>query len=401
MPAIQVEISRRLPTELQAVEIVERKGKGHPDTICDNIAEAISIALCREYVERTGRILHFNADKMMLVAGQSIPAFGGGRVTMPMRLIIGDRATTHCDGKSIPVWEIAEATAKDWCRKNLRYINPDDQIIFQNELRAGSSELTGILDRQQVVANDTSAGAGSGPRTETEQLVIAAEQFLTSASVQLQFPWVGEDIKVMGVRRNRCLTLTVAIAFVDRFIRNQSSYYILKEQLRHEVTEHLRPSLGSLDQLVVEINTLDEPSLGNRGCYLTVTGTSAEGADGGEVGRGNRVNGVISLNRPMSMEAAAGKNPLTHVGKIYNVLALEIAQRLACHLKGVREANVWICSQIGRPIDEPCAVSVELLPEQFESSQHLIEPTRAIVLQQLEHVQSIVNRLIRGEVKVC
>ena len=62
--------------------------------------------------------------------------------------------------------------------------------------------------------------------------------------------------------------------------------------------------------------------------YLTLLGTSAEQGDSGQVGRGNRVCGLISLNRPMSVEAAAGKNPVSHVGKIYNVLAHELAMRI-------------------------------------------------------------------------
>ncbi|MDR4487044.1 MAG: methionine adenosyltransferase [Nitrospirales bacterium] len=45
MTRILVDQSQGLPLEAQSLEIVERKGLGHPDTMCDAIAEAISMEL--------------------------------------------------------------------------------------------------------------------------------------------------------------------------------------------------------------------------------------------------------------------------------------------------------------------------------------------------------------------
>ena len=97
--------------------------------------------------------------------------------------------------------------------------------------------------------------------------------------------------------------------------------------------------------------------------YLSVLGTSAEDADSGQVGRGNRVNGVISLNRPMGTEAAAGKNPVSHVGKIYNILTHKIANDIYQKTKGIKEVYIWMCSQIGQPIDQPKIISAQLILE--------------------------------------
>ena len=36
----------------QHIEIVERKGLGHPDTLCDAIAERICVQLCRWFLDR-------------------------------------------------------------------------------------------------------------------------------------------------------------------------------------------------------------------------------------------------------------------------------------------------------------------------------------------------------------
>ena len=111
----------------------------------------------------------------------------------------------------------------------------------------------------------------------------------------------------MGVRRGRHLHLTVAIAFVDRFIRSVSDYFAQKQAVGASLTEFLRSRLNELDEVTVEINLLDDQQQGEAGIYLTVLGTSAEHGDCGQVGRGNRINGLISLCRPMTLEAASGK----------------------------------------------------------------------------------------------
>jgi S-adenosylmethionine synthetase len=90
--------------------------------------------------------------------------------------------------------------------------------------------------------------------------------------------------------------------------------------------------------------------------YLSVLGTSADDADSGAVGRGNQVNGIIALHRPRGSEAAAGKNPVSHVGKIYSVLTHLLADQIYTQVSGVREVVVWLCSRIGDPVDRPVPV---------------------------------------------
>ena len=73
MRNILIEALKATPVEEQQVELVERKGTGHPDSICDAIMEEVSIALCRAYLEAFGKILHHNIDKGFLVAGITEP----------------------------------------------------------------------------------------------------------------------------------------------------------------------------------------------------------------------------------------------------------------------------------------------------------------------------------------
>lgn len=387
------------PTE-HDVEIVERKGLGHPDTICDLVMEQISLALYRAYRERCGKILHYNCDKGLLVAGQVERRFGGGRVIEPMRLIIGDRATPV---KEFDIGELAVETAKSWFREHLAAVDPDRHVTYQVELKGGSEELTGIFRETSTIAqaNDTSAAVGYAPLSDTEQLVLEAERFLNGPEFKLKYPQSGKDVKIMGVREGSRLDLTVAMPLLDRYIRDEATYYQKKEEMREVLCAQLRSRPGKLDKINVNLNTLDRPGRGLAGIYLSVLGTSAEDADSGEVGRGNQVNGVIALNRPRGSEAAAGKNPVSHVGKIYSVLTHLLARQIHAEIPGVEQVMVWLCSGIGDPIDNPQMASVQVKLERQAKLADVAEPIRQIMVRELEHMPSFCEELAQGKYAIC
>jgi S-adenosylmethionine synthetase len=83
------------------VEIVERKGLGHPDTICDALAETLSRNLCSEYRRRFGKILHHNVDKALLRGGRAAAKFAGGHVLSPINIYFAGRATDKVGNDSI------------------------------------------------------------------------------------------------------------------------------------------------------------------------------------------------------------------------------------------------------------------------------------------------------------
>jgi S-adenosylmethionine synthetase len=392
-----IEQLRHTPAARQRIELVERKGIGHPDSICDAIAEEVSLALCREYLATFGRILHHNTDKALLVAGRTEPRLGGGTVLEPMRFVLGDRAVSVYDGNRIDVGEIAEASAKKWLRQNLRFVDAEQHLIFQNELKEGSADLKDIFERDTIGANDTSAAVGYAPLTETERLVLEAERWLNAPEFKKRYPETGEDVKVMGVRRDRDLMLTVGVAFVDRFIPDARAYFHRKEEIRQALTEHLTTGLHNLHQIAVQLNTLDDATRGEKGMYLTVLGTSAEGGDCGQVGRGNRANGLISLTRPIGTEAAAGKNPVCHVGKIYSLLTHHIANRVVQRVEGVDEIYVWLCSQIGQPIDTPWIAASQVILKEGVCLPDVQSAVEAIIEQELAGIHEFGSQLARGE----
>ena len=381
------------------VEIVERKGVGHPDSICDAIMERVSIALSKEYLQRFGAILHHNIDKALLVAGAADVAFGGGRVTEPMRLIFGDRATAVVNGEHVPVGDIAVATARVWFRENLRFVDPERDVIYDVQIKPGSPELVDIFKRDMPGANDTSAAVGYAPLTQTEEIVRRVEQLMNSRTFKEDFPEAGEDIKIMGFRHGQELNLTAAVAFVDRFLDGEAAYFRRKQEM-HDAVHDFVLRHTTFDGVRLDINTLDQPGRGLGGVYLTVTGTSAESGDSGQIGRGNKVNGVISLNRPMGTEAAAGKNPVSHVGKIYTIMTHQVAARIYEEVPGVREVYVWMLSQIGAPIDRPKIAAAQIIPARGARKSVLRRRTLEILERELANINFLTRELAEGRYPV-
>jgi S-adenosylmethionine synthetase len=392
-----------VPVDAQPLEIVERKGVGHPDTICDAIAEAVSIQLSKAYHNAFGRILHHNIDKCLLVAGQVKFHLGGGRVTHPMRLILGDRASFGSQRKTIPVLDIAIETARNWIKSHLPNVNPDIHMRYQIELQQTSAELGAIFEQGPglLPANDTSAGVGYAPLTPTEQLVVDVEHYLNGIRFKHTFPETGEDVKVMAVRIDRTLSLTVAMPFLAKRITTEKAYFALKARALQNLQRFIQEQPHTCKRVEVVMNALDRPGQGLKGMYLTLLGTSAEQGDSGQVGRGNRICGVIALNRPMSGEAAAGKNPVSHVGKIYNVWARELAMRAHVQISGVRDITVWMVSRIGAPVNQPLVVSAQVGVNKGYSLKRISGEVQELIKHELGDMEGFCDALAKGQFGVC
>ncbi len=379
--------ARRRP----GAEICEHKGIGHPDSICDGVAEAVSRALSMAYLRGFGQVQRYNVDKALLVGGQSAPRFGGGKIVVPPRLILGGRATPLPDGS---LAELVCHAAREYLGAALHC----DPGIFSIEsaLHNGSASLQQVFARggAKRLANDTSFGAGHAPYSNLEDAVLRLSRILRSPDFRRSFPSAGDDYKIMGWRIDGNVSFAIALALVDREISNVSEYFRIKDAIRR----HLQDAIGKACE--IHLNMLDDAKATNEsGIYLTVTGLSAEHGDDGQVGRGNRVNGLITPYRTMSLEAAAGKNPVAHVGKIYNVMAIEMARAILREVDGVTEASVQILSNIGKPVAEPQLVAVEVV-----TGAELDARTEAGIKQAvrscLERVDELSERLIRGEIPV-
>ncbi|MFZ0831098.1 MAG: methionine adenosyltransferase [Thermoplasmata archaeon] len=388
-----------LPTvhiEKQPVELVERKGIGHPDSIADGVSESVSRALCRMYLDEFGRILHHNTDETQVVGGASEPKFGGGKVTAPIYILLVGRATTEVNGEKLPFRQIAIDAARNYIKSVCAHVDPVKHLEFDCRIGSGSVDLRGVFEQKAVLSNDTSFGVGFAPLSDTERLVLETERFITT-KLKKKVPAVGEDVKVMACRNGQDIRLTIAAALVGSEIADGDEYQSVCDTIRDQVAD-LATKLTTRN-VAIDVNTADDPELGRY--YLTVTGCSMEAGDDGSVGRGNRVNGLITPCRPMSLEAAAGKNPVNHVGKIYNLLSNLIAQDVVKESGGnVKEIHVRILSQIGKPVDQPQVASLQILPADGVKLAAVRKDAEAIANRWFESIDTIPQKLLTGKLNV-
>jgi S-adenosylmethionine synthetase len=244
------------------------------------------------------------------------------------------------------------------------------------------------------MANDTSFGVGHAPLTETERIVLETEEYLNGPYAD-DHPELGPDVKIMGKREGDHIDLTVAAAMIDRYLDGMAAYKDAVTSVREAVTDlaesYTDRSVG------VEVNTADDYEDG--AIYLTTTGTSAEQGDDGSVGRGNRSNGLITPNRPMSMEATSGKNPVNHIGKIYNLLSTRIAEAVVDEVPGIRDFRVRLLSQIGRPIDEPHVADAFVVTDDDVALSDIEPDVEAIVDRELAAVTDVTRDVIAGDLR--
>ncbi|MFX1302756.1 MAG: methionine adenosyltransferase [Promethearchaeota archaeon] len=395
-------------------ELCERKGIGHPDTVCDAVADACSRALCAYYLENFNRVYHHNVDKAALVGGTAKPEYGGGQIIQPQYFLIVGRAInqilTECgDGTNkleyVPIPTICLETQREVLSNIFRNLDLNKDIQFDYAVRPGSIDLTGVFDESHhteevPLANDTSFGVGYAPYSDVERITLEAEKLINSNKFKDKCIASGEDVKVMTERIGNNIGITVAAAMISKYVNDASEYVNYTNQIKDTILDLAADVIPERD-VTCQVNVADNIEKGI--LYLTITGTSAEAGDDGEVGRGNRSNGLITPCRPMSLEAVCGKNPINHVGKLYNVLGTEIAREIVKRGQGdIIEAHVKLLSQIGRPITDPWVNSIELIPADnvsFNSVKKIAEEVSDEKLSK-ESFFDLRKRLIAGKVQV-
>jgi S-adenosylmethionine synthetase len=400
-PALPIMVLPR-PAYAPEDEVVERKGIGHPDTICDHLAEALAEVLTRHFLQRHGRRLHFNVDKALLAAGAVEVGFGGGRPVRPTRIVLAGKVDRRAG--ALPTEELIEAAYArlfeilPWATR--------DAYRIELWLEESSADLSRLFERGSgaadvPLANDTSVASAFAGRTPLERAVYSIERALAAPAFREQWP-VGADVKVLGTRFGDVHRFVIAAAILAERVDGPGAYRDVLDAIRAEVGRAVlaplaQPGGGDI-KIAVEVNCADQ---GPDGAYLTLTGSSAEAGDDGQVGRGNRIGGLITPGRATSMEATCGKNPWAHVGKLYHALAWDAAYAVAASEYGVQSVAVTLTSRIGARVDRPERASVRLHLEPGAGDRALLERATQTVRVAVADWAGAAERLEAGEYQLA
>jgi len=306
------------------IEIIEYKSNAHPDTLTDLVVEACATFLDWYYQRNYGKVLHYNVDKALFSAGDANVYYGGGEVVKPPCFILGGQVTN--------LDSVLRSCLVGETRKTIRKHLPNLKE-FDVEIRCGSTvkNLNDIAVNEVILSNDTSFGVGYYPYSSAEQTVFSIRDYLDFVIHEQVIP-MGELYKIMYTPETICIS---APLYANR-IPDREAYAEFKARIQYELSDY-----G---------NIIFNPDFDGGFPYMTLCGSSIECGDDGQVGRGNRYNGLITPCRPMTIEAYHGKNNKNHVGKLYSKMAFERAKAL--YEETGKYTEVILVSKIGRPITE-------------------------------------------------
>lgn len=351
--------------ENQEFELVERKGVGHPDTMCDAIAETASRKYCQYCINVFGKPAHHWFDKVMLIGGQADVNYGKGIMIEPYTIIFAGKVTNCVGDTRIPVEKLLYQSAAEVLstvltgfdpRKHMKIVNylVDYQGAGRKNDRYRPQSICELpeLNSQDLVSNDCNLLSAYAPLTVLEAMTLFAERYINGETFKRENPDTGWDVKVFGHRENNKFSLLINMPFLAKDIISLEQYFKRKNEVYNDIKQKIERKFKQ------EVNLMMNATDRNGRPYLTALGSVADTGDVGVVGRGNRINGLITPMRPMSIEAPAGKNPIDHTGKIYSVVVNELAHEI---YNSVRvPVSVHIFTSKERSLSDPDQIIVQL-----------------------------------------
>lgn len=318
------------------IEIVERKGLGHPDTLADGIAEAISNNYSKYCLDNFGAILHHNVDKTMIIGGQfHSTTFGKSEMIEPIKIIFNGRMSTTFGNKEIDINSIQEKAATNYLIERIPFLKPSNlSFVHLTNNYARYHEwfhprsLEDLPELKNLFAADTSISVGYWPLSPVEKLTLLLEQYINGVKKNPKFNYLGFDVKVMSIRHGSNISITIAVPFISKYTKSAEYYFDKKKELTEELLDYSYSIVGNSYSIQIDINTQEKAAFAPKRVYMLAIGSCIEAGEEGVVGRGNQANGLISSMRPHSMEAPFGKNPVYHSGKVYGYLTRELAKAI-------------------------------------------------------------------------
>lgn len=388
-------------------ETIERKGFGHPDTLADKLASLISINYSKYTIDNCdGFILHHQIDKLMIIGGKTEVGFGHGKFVNPIRIVVAGRITNRYLNKKIHVKKLVKKIIFNFFSKNYPILDLNKDIVIENKLTSypgpGTIEKSKgsivnmfspikkgeIRGYEKLVANDTSYCISYSPLSILEKSIIDLEKYLNSENTKIKYCWLGSDIKIMAVRNYKNVDITICIPQIANFVTSIEKYKQNLSEINSEISKFLKENLSEY-KISISINTKDDYNKKN--VYLTVSGASLSG-DIGVVGRGNRVNGLITSSRPMSLEGSSGKNPRYYSGFIYAILSDIIAKKI--YNTFGEHCVVEIVSQNGGPLLRPWRTRIITI---CKKKKDILR----IVYEEFDKIPNITKDFIEGKIDIC
>lgn len=359
-------------------EVVERKFRGHPDSLADMIAQSFAqkyiFHAWDKFPELERRYFpNFSADKVTLAGASS--SFENTQITIksPVHALLIGKITQNIGDVDMGVNDLFKSSIEDvmsTCLHTDTYKQHIERQMYAVNLAGVDrgqhfynpqtvSDLITIL-QNETYATSTVYVVAYAPLSVTEKLTIFLDNFTNSPEFADSFPAIGSDIKAL-VRRNGSefdisLCLPVRPEITSTIDGYNSVVKSATETIEVVILNYLKNSglIYTNPKIRMHVNTKDTESKK----YFAVWGTALSKGDIGAVGRGNRQQGFISGIRPSTGEAISGKNPYHFSGVIYQIVADNISNEI--FIKTGLKNIVYVTANNGDSLKNPSLVDVLL-----------------------------------------
>jgi S-adenosylmethionine synthetase len=381
--------------EEMPIELVERKGIGHPDTLADMIADEFSNRYSRFCLDKFGVIPHHWADKVTLVGAKSEIGYGTSKLLRPIKAFQFGRITPDIGDMHIDV----DGIFKNSVQIVMKNVFPDaylDGFIDCEAIThdgAGPDHPKEFYDPKSVKdvgktqekpkSNDTMIMTSYAGYSPIDIMCLEIENYLNSRNFKKKYPQTGYDVKVLASRFEHDVDVTVCVPFIGLKTPNFREYKDALAAIQIEVNQKLKEIYPKY-KISLHFNTKDFGEY----AYLTFFGTSLDKGGCGAVGRGNRFNGLITPTREMSVEAPSGKNPTHHSGRLYSEAAFRISKDI--YLQCGVQNYLNIIARNGDNLDDPAFVFVKCSGDVSKQANQI----RQIVKNSMDDIAGLTKEIV-------
>ena len=354
------------------IETIEKKGLGHPDALCDALAERVSAAYSRYCFENFGVLIPYSIDGLTMDEGETNVEFGGGVMVKPIRLYLRGSFAAQFMGKKIPYMDIAKKAIYEYLDMIVPRLEARRwvRVIDGTQAYGGPRETFAI---NRLAANHMYTVTAYYPPTVAESCALRIEQKLNAPIYKEQHPYIGSDNRVTVVRNGNSIDILAYVSMISECVPDNDTLRTYVEAVEKDIE-----AVAASDRIMVnkiDIYVSDNPL--HDGRALTVTGSSIESYNGGAVGR--------------------SRYPVYHAAKIYSVVAYQISKRIFNEEKVA--ASVTLISKIGAPLNSPWHINVNIISDKNPNtiSQPMFARAEEIVNDELGHIEEFVKTLMYGK----